>query len=289
MVGHVGDIKTFNNTREKPIAKCVADEVGWRLFEFAGTIFYMSEEDLFRSRPRATISADDDGVLSITWAIETNSKFPSELTVRALTDVWAAPPGSVIIIEGEGPGVDGRWLVESTDRTDYFDDVTTIELVKPSRELPEPRSDVRTRDLSTDSADTPGDLRGTQVGAAYAKAVEIDRRQYDYAYGGGRSPAFQGPFDCSGFASAVLRAGDLGITTVLDTVAFGRWGQAGRGTYLTVWVKPLPGRNGHMFIEFTVDGKSEFFESGGTRGAKTGRRPNGLSTAGYQARHWPGT
>jgi hypothetical protein len=39
MIGHVGDIKTFTNTREKPIAKCVADEVGWRGYHIDG-VFY---------------------------------------------------------------------------------------------------------------------------------------------------------------------------------------------------------------------------------------------------------
>lgn len=268
----------------------LAGEIGWRVFIVANTVFFLSEEDLFRGRPRALLTEDTPGVLGIDFDAETTPSMASQATVRMLADRWAAPPGSVVQLEAMGPA-DGRWIVTAIDR-DLFDLEASVTLEKPAQELPEPRGESRTRQQSDTSADVtgvPASLAGSKVAQAYSKAVEIDRKQYAYVYGGGRSPIFQGPFDCSGFVSAVLNAAGLGITTVLDTVAFGSWGQAGKGRYLTVWVKPLPGRNGHMFIEFTIDGKSEFFESGGTRGAKTGRRPNGLSTTGYQARHWSGT
>ncbi len=273
------------------------DDRGWRAFEVANTIFFAGEADLFRGRPRALLSEYTDGVLGIDFGAN-DTKVVSECVVSCYADMWAAPPGSVVLLEEMGPA-NGRWLVADIDRKDLFDDLTTITLRKPAEEMPEPRGETRSRaTIETETvagASIPSELAGSEVAKAYQKAVEIDRRKYDYQWGGGHGVLGEptgGPgkgYDCSGFVSAVLGVADLGITAPLTTVGLNTWGQPGKGKYLTVWVKENGNaRQSHTFLEFTINGRSEFFEAGGTRGAKTGRRSS-RSTEGFQPRHWGGT
>lgn len=123
----------------------MAADRGWRRFIVANTVFYVADEDLFRGRPRALLTEDDPGVLNIDFTRETSARLASEATVTCLADRWAAPPGSVVLLEGMGPA-DGRWLVTDIDRDDLFDPETKVTLAKPSEELREPRSTLRQRD-----------------------------------------------------------------------------------------------------------------------------------------------
>jgi len=68
----------------------------------AGTFFYVAEEALFRSRPRMALSDDSPGVREITFDYHRN-KVVGEGTVECLADRWAAPPGSVVELEDQGP------------------------------------------------------------------------------------------------------------------------------------------------------------------------------------------
>lgn len=104
MIGHVGDIKTFTNTREKPIAKCVADEVGWRSYHIDG-VFYTRA---LKATPK--IFHDAEGV---NWPDFTDTAFellfiekgkvhpnvlPRELVVRHfgnLTELGQAAMGTI--------------------------------------------------------------------------------------------------------------------------------------------------------------------------------------------------
>lgn len=163
----------------------LSDEVAWRFFLVAGTVFYISEADLFKGRPRALLTEDTPGVESIDFDAESNPRFASTAQVKVLADTWAAPPGSVILLEGMGPA-DGRWLVEEINREDLFADETTIELIKPARELPEPRPQVRSRAEPEDEEGT-GDgypLRGTRgklIGVPYAGTHTLGNWQSDNA------------------------------------------------------------------------------------------------------------
>lgn len=122
----------------------MASDRGWRRFIVANTVFYIADEDLYRGRPRALLTEDDDGILGIDFTRETSARLASEATVTCLADRWAAPPGSVVLLEGMGPA-DGRWLVTDIDRADLFDPETTITLSKPSEEMREARSTLSSR------------------------------------------------------------------------------------------------------------------------------------------------
>ena len=104
MIAHVGDIKTFTNTREKPVAKCVADEVGWRGYHI-DAVFYTRA---IKATPK--IFHDAEGV---NWPDFTDTAFellfiekgkahpnilPRELVVRQfgnLTELGQAAMGAI--------------------------------------------------------------------------------------------------------------------------------------------------------------------------------------------------
>lgn len=115
--------------------KRLAEEVRWRCFVVAGTIYFVSDEYLMRSRPLMRVSQDTIGVNYVDFDLDSGKKVQT-CTVTCRIDRWAAPPGSVITVFNMGPA-DGRWLVQSVRRS-IFDAEGTIELRRAQRPLPEP-------------------------------------------------------------------------------------------------------------------------------------------------------
>lgn len=116
----------------------LAAEVGWRSFASGKTTWYfISEPDLFKSRPRLKVSQDNPAVLSVTGDID-RGKSANTLTVEVRMAKWTAPAGSVVTVEGYG--MDGRWLVEDVERS-LFSRNGTVTLKKPTKPEPEPRPD----------------------------------------------------------------------------------------------------------------------------------------------------
>lgn len=113
----------------------LADEVNWRAFFVSGTFYYISEPELFKSKPRMTISEVSSGVDWIDFDYDGNKK-NSEVTVYCRIGRWQAPPGSIVEIKDCGP-INGRWLLTDVRRS-LFDSAGTITLKKPRPKLPEP-------------------------------------------------------------------------------------------------------------------------------------------------------
>jgi len=113
----------------------LANEVQWRRFFVSGVFYFISEDDLFKSQPIATIDEDSDGIDAIDGDYDEGKK-TATLTVKCQMGRWAAPPGSVIQIRNMGPW-NGRWLVNDVERS-AFDPNGTITLKKPLPRLPEP-------------------------------------------------------------------------------------------------------------------------------------------------------
>jgi hypothetical protein len=68
------------------------------------------------------------------------------------------------------------------------------------------------------------------------------------------------------------------------------WGEAGEGKYMTVWVHPGGGPNGHVWIEFHGRNANRFDTSPwGSGGRGPHLRYTKRSTAGFQPRHASGT
>jgi hypothetical protein len=123
----------------------LADEVNWRAYMVSGTLYFISEKRLFKSRARMKFTEKSAGIDWIDYDYDVgrkdliNNRQESVVTVTAHVARWEAPPGSVIWIAEKGP-VEGKWLVSSISRS-LFDNIATITCKKPRPKLPEPAED----------------------------------------------------------------------------------------------------------------------------------------------------
>lgn len=172
---------TFEFSRGKPgepedtytCALRLAEEVGWRFFIVGERdIYFVNDEDLLKAAPRYVITPKTLGLtedLTFDWEagnrriIEGGRKVlkPSEGTLNVRADRYAAPPGTVIALEGWGPA-DGKWLVDSPTRS-LYDAQTTIHIRTPQKPLEEPKATAST---------SPEELTGTSGGTAEGSAGE---------------------------------------------------------------------------------------------------------------------
>jgi len=113
----------------------LANEVQWRAFFVSGTFYFISEDDLFKSQPIATLNEWSPGVMSIDGDYDENTK-AATVTLNVMMGRWTSPPGSVIQLQNMGPW-NGRWLVNDVSRS-VFSREGTITLKKPLPSLPEP-------------------------------------------------------------------------------------------------------------------------------------------------------
>lgn len=112
------------------------EEVNWRLFESAGEINIVAEPELLASPIRMRVSEGAPGIDVITWNVD-EGVLTDELTVRGRAADWAAPPGTVAAVEGEGESVDGNYLVANIRSWLGHEDVE-ITLKRPTKPFPEP-------------------------------------------------------------------------------------------------------------------------------------------------------
>jgi hypothetical protein len=117
-----------------------------------------------------------------------------------------------------------------------------------------------------------------QVHAAIAAANKIIGKPY--RYGGGHAKVEDTGYDCSGTVSYALLGGDLMTGTPLDSGSFMRWGERGKGRWVTVYTNP-----GHAYV--VIAGlRLDTSAAGDPSGAKGPRwRPNLRSSRGFRARH----
>jgi cell wall-associated NlpC family hydrolase len=115
-----------------------------------------------------------------------------------------------------------------------------------------------------------------QVQAAIAAANRITRKPY--RYGGGHRRFRAAGYDCSGAVSYVLHGAGL-LDHPLDSSGLARWGDRGRGSWITVYAN-----RGHAYmivagLRFDTSGRGE-------RGPRW--RPEPRSPRRYAARHFAG-
>jgi peptidoglycan hydrolase-like protein with peptidoglycan-binding domain len=100
-----------------------------------------------------------------------------------------------------------------------------------------------------------------------------------YKYGGGHGKWEDSGYDCSGAVSYALHGGDL-LDQPLDSSGLARWGQAGRGEWITVYAN-----SGHAYV--VIAGlrfdTSAYNDSGGEKGPRW--RETQRPSSGYTARH----
>ncbi len=112
-----------------------------------------------------------------------------------------------------------------------------------------------------------------EVQAIIAGGNAIARKPYKY--GGGHARWNDSGYDCSGSVSYVLHAAGL-LNRALDSTGFMSWGEAGRGTWITIRSNP-----GHAYmivagLRFDTSARSQT----GTRWSEQMR-----SASGYRGRH----
>lgn len=136
----------------------------------------------------------------------------------------------------------------------------------------------------------PGAESGSSAGGAgggtprmrkmTAFAARASAKWPKYVYGGGHA-GFGGPYDCSGYVSAILHAGGF-LGRPMTTDGFKSWGRKGDGRRITVGVRGSTGRNAHMMMRIG----SSYWEAGrggvGRRGGWSGSFPIRRHPAGYR-------
>lgn len=131
----------------------MATEVNWRAFMAGDTFRYISEEDLFKSRPRYRFSEASDGILNIDFDQDYHKEAMTG-TVECRIHRWAMVPGTTVYIDDLG-SASGKWLVLSVRRNLYSSDAT-VSITKPMREKMEPRQDLTERRQKDSDDSDPG-------------------------------------------------------------------------------------------------------------------------------------
>lgn len=132
----------------------------------------------------------------------------------------------------------------------------------------------------------PGSRAVLRDGIAYAPAaapLEVQEAVWaanellekPYIYGGGHKSFRAAGYDCSGTVSYALHGADL-LDSPLDSTSFMSWGEAGKGTWITVYTNP-----GHAFV--IIAGLRLDTSGPGESGPRW--RPGRWSTSGFKARH----
>ncbi|HST69062.1 MAG TPA: hypothetical protein VLI94_05330 [Solirubrobacterales bacterium] len=126
-----------------------------------------------------------------------------------------------------------------------------------------------------------------RVGRMLRFANRESAKGYSYVYGGGHGQLGVGPYDCSGFVSAILGAGGFLSTPMAVAQGTGLYvlGESGPGKFFTWGVRGSSGENAHTMMAIKGPaGRWNYFEAGGGGGA--GRR-SGWNGA-FSFRHMPG-
>ena len=257
----------------------LAEEINFRAFISANTLYFLSDEDLIKSQPQMILAEFDPGVVSIDFDIDAG-KQASEASLVIRAKRWRAAPGSVIEIQESGPA-DGRWLVQSFRRS-LTETEAAIELRRASKRLPEPKGEQTSGGVDTGATNSI-------VQKAISRVDKIDAKKQKYLWGGGHG-SFSDPngYDCSGLVSSVLHYAGILNGSPMTTVGLNSWGKSGEGKEMTVWVNETGVASAsHTFIIFNVNGKKRCAEAQGQIGL-TGWHPL-RSTSGFKPRHWPGT
>jgi cell wall-associated NlpC family hydrolase len=132
----------------------------------------------------------------------------------------------------------------------------------------------------------PGTVGMLRRGVAYAPAdapIEVQQaiwaanklQDKPYVYGGGHKSFRSRGYDCSGTVSFALNAGGL-LDSPLDSSSFLKWGERGRGEWITVYTNP-----GHAFV--VIAGLRLDTSGPGEEGPRW--REALRSTRGFKARH----
>jgi len=159
-----------------------------------------------------------------------------------------------------------------------------------SEPLPQPVSDSQIKRELVAAGVPAGDRAGlTRRGLAVAplgapaevqEVIQAGNQiaRLPYRYGGGHATWIDTAYDCSASVSFAFAAAGL-IGEPMDSTALSRWGDAGRGRWITIYANA-----GHAWM--TVAGLR--FDTGGLRATGSRWQDTGRGTGGFVVRHPPG-
>lgn len=216
----------------------LAEEVHWFAFTVGYTVYFISQKDLYTSKPIATIDHDTPGIENIDFQFDTG-KILSQAQVTAHAMRWQVDPGAVVILENCGPA-NGRWIVSEIARS-FYDTNATISLVKPTRALPEPVSEVglKARKVTANKLVVVGELSGNTAVAVGIGMINPNGYLLNANHPGiTLKQVLDGkrelpPFDCSSFVRWLWLVGghvDIGDTNVAGQVAHAKTTSWRQGT-----------------------------------------------------------
>jgi hypothetical protein len=172
---------------------------------------------------------------------------------------------------GRGTGGAGAVPLPPADTGGGLPPVTPIGVPRPTTPLP-------TAQVSADGRTAIPPLAAPEpVKNAIYAANQITTKPY--RYGGGHRAWKDRGYDCSGSVSYALHGGGL-LTSPLPSSGFMKWGEAGRGLWITVYTNP-----GHAYlviagVRFDTSGPGQrgprWRKSLRTARAFTARHPTGL-------------
>lgn len=114
----------------------LAEEVGWRCYEVAGAVWFVSDDHLMAQPPLlSAVRTSADWIEDLVFDHDTGMRVATA-TLTCLAERWAIPPGSRVMLTGFGAG-SGPWLVETTRRSLWSPHVE-VGLTRRRPRLPEP-------------------------------------------------------------------------------------------------------------------------------------------------------
>lgn len=272
----------------------LADEVQWRRFMRAGSLYFVSEKWLAQQPPRFVFQTGKQGVMAISFSNDSRRN-AAECTVTAVAKRWSVLPGDVVTVAGQGPA-NGAWLVSNVRRS-LTSATTDITLKRPAPVLPEPAPQTSSTSVNVGGMGSVPTLSGynakgapNQAARAYYFADIMSRWNLPYLYGGlhyagAMRTAHPANADCSGSVCWVLyRAGLYNSTSAIVSGSFTSWGSPGEGKYMTVYCNAE-----HVWIHWKGLGPAWRFDTSPHGDGASGPRQRGSarSSSGFTARHWP--
>jgi NlpC/P60 family len=195
----------------------LASEVNWRAFVVSGTVYFISEQWLFKSKPFMVISEDTPGIDWIDYDYD-EGKPKTTCEVTAHMSRWSCPPGSAIQIEDMGP-INGKWLVQSVSRS-LYNAKGTIILEKPLPKLPEP---VALGSIPSGFSGVPASGGNNDYGTSLKDGNKTQKLVVSFAQSQLGVPYVWGAeqvgiaFDCSGLTQAAYNTAGISIPRVAQS------------------------------------------------------------------------
>lgn len=234
----------------------LAREVRWRLFAFAGEVWFVSDDYLI-SKPAALVLDGHraPGLLEPPTYDRDNGKTIQQTVLRVSANRWSLRPGEVVRLEGMGP-LNSRWIIGEVEQDLFNATETTVTLTKARAPRKEPAPALIERDVE-EAADGTGDgggggpipgLAGAQRAVRWARSMLGHYVEVGFTNTGPELDRLQSSFGlraqpwCAMFATTAVQHG--GVTRDCRTAAVNQvyvWARAGSHGYLGLRATPKPG------------------------------------------------